>query len=348
VGGCHRYRDNQDEVNATLKPFDAYDIRSGQGYHVFLTPSLDLNLGGFSGEGNCPPKSSGIIFVDGDVLVSGVHDGKTTIVATGDIILDHEVQYEEHPSKFYKTAGSVRQSPHDIDMLGLFALGNIVIPNSFPQSTRPADCTIFSLNADRCAFYDDWSDPSGSASGLLIPRGKIDLVPVADDGNEEIHAVMVSFGHTDYGGKVADGNFTCGALDPRADPEKSNIQNFTTGIHATPRTADGLSRGAYWGGAWNEAGNSSGTLTVYGTMIQYVSGRVGYDHVSSGCTSGIGEDCHHMGHTLVVHYDSHLKYSIPPIPYYKSMQRGVPYGLAAWEIQGWERIDLDDIGNDVF
>ncbi len=348
VGGCTFYRNNQDAVSATLKPFDENDIRPTQGYDVFLTPSVGLNLGSFGGTGNCPSESSGIIFVDGDVLVSGVHDGKTTIVASGDIILDHEVQYEEHPSNFYTTAGSVRQNPHDIDMLGLFTLQNIVIPNSYPQSSRPADCAIFSLNADRCAFYDDWSDPSGSgsASGLFVPRGEIDLDPISDDGNEEIHAVMVSFGRI-CTGKVADGSIDCPAITPTA-AEITNIQNFNVGIYATPRTADGLPRGAFWGGTWNEMGNNSGRLTVYGSMIQYISGRVGYDHVSSSCTSGLGEDCRHMGHTLVVNYDSHLKYSIPAMPFYMGATRGIPYGLAAWEIQSWERIDLDDIGKDVF
>ncbi len=346
-GGCYAYRWNQ-ESNATLKPYENFDIAEGQGYYVFVTPSIGLKLSAFGTAGTCPGSSTGIIFVDGDVMVSGVHDGKTTIVATGDIILDHEVQYEEHPSTIHTTYDAPRTSPNDMDMLGLFALGNIVIPNSYPTpGSRPSDCPG-DIDLQRCVFYDDWSDPTGGGSGYFTGRGNIDEVFTNDTGDEEIHAVMISYG-LECTGNTSDGSISCPAIDPVNDNgDKARIQNFTIGIHAPPRTADGAPRGSYYGSGWNATGNDSGRLTVYGAMIQHVSGRVGYDHSSSTCTAGTGSGCRHMGHTLTLNYDSHLKYTLPPLPNYTSSVRGVPYGLAAWDIQTWKRINVEEIANEVF
>ncbi|MEX1184255.1 MAG: hypothetical protein WEF86_13565 [Gemmatimonadota bacterium] len=59
----------------------------------------------------------GVVFVDGDVAVSGTVRGRVTVAATGDIIIADDLRYSVDPS-----VGSCE------DIIGLFAGGDVVIP----------------------------------------------------------------------------------------------------------------------------------------------------------------------------------------------------------------------------
>ncbi|MCB9477301.1 MAG: hypothetical protein H6684_06090 [Deltaproteobacteria bacterium] len=316
-----------------------------QTFYYIFAPSLGSDRSTWSpGAGTCSGTSGGIIYVEGDVMVSGILDGKTTIVAAGDIILDHEVQYEEHPQIAMFSYGS----PNAIDMLGLFATGNIVIPNHIQSSTfqdpeanfasfvRPAH----TAESHQVPWGDDWSDPESVNLTDWEPTAKYDFVDVpGDDGNEEIHAVMVSFGRgaCTFSGSTA----TC------PDPTTAQIQDFQTGVYARPRT----SNGAAWGGDPAPAispltqfqTNDSGRLSIWGAIIQDYSGRLSYDHEDSTCITGSGSTCIQMGHRMLLTYDPRLKYTMPPTPYHVNAARVLPYGRAAWEIVSWEKIDAGDI-----
>src|SRR5690606_22795785 len=65
------------------------------------------------------PNFKGVIFVDGDVAVSGVLRGRITLAATGDIIIADDVKYATNPS-----AGTCE------DILGLFSGGDVVVANT--------------------------------------------------------------------------------------------------------------------------------------------------------------------------------------------------------------------------
>ncbi len=65
------------------------------------------------------PNFKGVIFVDGDVAVSGVLRGRVTLAATGDIIIADDVTYATNPG-----LGTCD------DILGLFSGNDIVIPNT--------------------------------------------------------------------------------------------------------------------------------------------------------------------------------------------------------------------------
>lgn len=65
------------------------------------------------------PSFKGVIYVNGDVAISGVLRGRVTVAATGNIIIADDVTYATNPS-----VGSC------VDILGLFAGGNIVLANT--------------------------------------------------------------------------------------------------------------------------------------------------------------------------------------------------------------------------
>ncbi|MBZ0271836.1 hypothetical protein K8I61_07345 [bacterium] len=330
-GKCYSLRRNEPGGGGvvTKKPaYDQYDIQNSSYY--FFTPSIGVSRGTWpDGNGTCSGTSSGIIYVHGDVLVEGIHDGKTTIVATGNIWLSHEVQYEEHPSRDIKNA----TSPNAIDMLGLFATGNVIIPNSYPSESA------YATPNRSMSFRDDWSDSTDGFGGF-VPTGNLDHPKMLyDDGNEEVHAVMVSFGHG-----------TCTTSGSNSDcpaPTTSALQNFQTGLYATPRTTTGLPGGAPYldpsSGTYSAAGNDSGILAIWGAVIQQYPGRVSFDHATSSGTNGTRATVRNLGHPLVINYDPHLKYTIPPAPYYVNASRGLPYGHAAWETVSWAEIEPSDV-----
>lgn len=65
------------------------------------------------------PSFKGVIFVDGDVAISGVLRGRVTVAATGNIVIADDITYATDPS-----VGTCE------DILGLFAGGNVVIANT--------------------------------------------------------------------------------------------------------------------------------------------------------------------------------------------------------------------------
>lgn len=342
-GKCYGVRRNDVGLYNMRPAYDPEDIHGD--FEFLFTPSAGLSRSTFPDAlGGCSGNSSGIIYVEGDVLVSGIVDGHVTIVATGNIILDHEVQYEEHP----KT--QIANTPNaPIDMLGLFATGNIIIPNSYPN-TLP-DPSIYLLPDKeplRYIFSDDWSDADTSVGTTLSGRGNFDhpYPGIADDGNEEIHAVMVSFGRQacTFSGVTA----TC------AEPTDAQLRNFRVGIYAQARTADRFWYSNqfydYAGAGFNSTGNDSGTLTIWGAMIQEWPGRVGYDHPTSSCTDGVGSNCRHMGHDMVLYHDARLKWQLPANPWHMTQNPNgsIPFGNASWDVVEWENIDPSEAASEVW
>jgi hypothetical protein len=65
------------------------------------------------------PSFKGVIYVDGDVAVSGVVRGRVTVAATGNIVIADDITYATNVA-----AGTCE------DILGLFAGGNVVISNT--------------------------------------------------------------------------------------------------------------------------------------------------------------------------------------------------------------------------
>lgn len=332
--GCYDSRDNV-SGSPTYGPYDPNDIPGT--YYFFYVPSQgraqnSTCLGGGGGNYN------GIINVEGDVMVSGIVDGKVTIVANGNIIADHEIEYEESPSS--NVDGSSHSSVDDIDMLGLFATGNIIIPNSRAKALT---------HSWRGVYDDDWSDAENGEKAF-IPTAKYDSMPLTDDnGTEDIHAVMVSFGYGPCSG-------TAGSLSCTTLPTAAQIRNFQVGLYATPRTSTGLPAGdpcCFEGGSWtwNDMGNDSGTLRIVGAVIQNIPGRVGYDFhnggshwANSSCTDGgAGGTCNFIGHRLELVYDKHLNYTAPAMPGAQSTSRYIPYGRALYDIVSWREINASAI-----
>jgi len=313
------------------KPFyDAEDIEGT--YYYIVVPSVNSPFPS-TGSGDCSGTGNGIIYVQGDVMVEGIVDGKVTIVAAGNIYLSHEVQYEEKPVRRM----SSYSSPDDIDMLGLFATGNIIIPThqvSFTDDQRPSP--------DRSTPYlDDWTDPPSTYPGFQ-GTGQLDHPAMEnDDGNEEINAVMVSFGY----GKCT---FT-GSTASCAAPDATAIRDFRVGLYSLPLTHNG---NAWTGVPYHPTSgyypehNDAGTLTIWGALIQNYPGRVSFDHSSSTCEGGYGPACRNLGHKLVIKYDDHLKYTLPAHPYQISANKGIPYGQAAWTITEWQKIKDDEVGKE--
>jgi hypothetical protein len=203
---------------------------------------------------------SGIIFVEGDLIISGVMKGQLTFVATGDIYLDHEIQYETHPDVVPDMNSYI--NPIEPDMIALIAMGNIVIPNS-PPYTNPA----VNSNLMRTYWKDDWSDADNSLHDKFFPGagmwdhltnpGAPGLVEplYSDDGNEEIHGVYMTMGQscsqTAYGRSAAvtcyepeNGSYTDAARRKFADNysettnpiELRDVKQFRTGLYAQART----------------------------------------------------------------------------------------------------------------
>lgn len=342
-GKCYTVHHNTPTLFNMKPTYDEEDIENDA--YLFFTPvgGVDRSSYALDGSGSCSGTSSGIIFVDGDVLVSGIVDGFVTIAATGNIILDHEVQYEQHPGD---RSAQTFLSASDMDMLGLFATGNIIIPNSYPDTLpNPNSFTLPDKEPLRYVYSDDWSDADTEVGTTLAGRGHFDHPEpgFADDGNEEIHAVMVSFGRTTT---AIDGSGNATVIDPT----DSMIRNFEVGVYAQARTSDGIwySNNFYdaSGTGWSSLGNDSGKLTIWGAVIQEWPGRLSYDHPTSSCTNGVGANCRHMGHDMVLYHDNRLDVTLPAHPALNTSGGAIPYGMASWDIAEWETIDASEISDE--
>lgn len=338
-GECYEERKNTNSTS-TYGPYDSNDIPTA--YDFIPVPSRGLTKPGFcSGSGYT---YNGVIFVEGDVIVSGILDGQVTIVATGNIWLDHEVEYENHPTDILITDYA---DPREPDILGLFATGNVIIPNSYPEDDRVG--IVDSDVLRNHPWRDDWSDPHNPNMELTFPTaGGQDTIIVSDDtGDEDIHAVILSYAHQPC--SSSGGSYNC------TEPQADDIRFFRTGLYATPRTLRSAFRTearpgdqAYDGFGFNlEGGNDSGQLTIIGAVIQNIPGRLSYDYVSSSyaslnatCTGGSGNACHRIGFSKVSYlHDPRLKYMMPPYPRQQSSNNVTPYGHAVWDIISWEEID---------
>ncbi len=239
-------------------------------------------------------------------------------------------------------------SLEDVDLLGLFATGNIIIPNSMPQKV---------IN-EPYAYTDDWSDSEVEVNSvkygtkLFAPTGIFDQRPFEmpeDNGSEDIHAVMVSFGKGPCSG--FDGDATC--LEPTAD----DIREFRTGLYAMPRTSNMRPNGTPFsltGGVWTDVGNDSGTIRIVGALIQNIPGRVGYDYsgsagwANSTCTEGGGDgNCNFIGHRMELFYDDRLNYTAPVTPRAVGTNQYLPYGRASYDILSWEEMRNRDIDTEM-
>lgn len=282
-----------------------------------LVPDFGKTCAQLGGQGSFnTTQASGIIYVDGDVIVSGVVDGRISIFATGDIILDHEIEYEKDPLKY-------PDDLNDVDMLGLFARGDVIIPHNSAMEypTHPT-----------WTYADDWSDPL-LGDGNFAPQGWFDsgdartsnyvVGPLLDDdGSEDLHAIVHAAG---YECKYpTSGGADCREwTDPTLRDRKAQARkDMRVGFYAMPKTL-GVISGTTWADIWTKAGdpagkpflrlagneyrfhnmaNQSGPLRMVGAVIQDYPGRVGYDYytgvanlswggknviVNSSCTDGI-------------------------------------------------------------
>jgi hypothetical protein len=358
--GCYAKRENNktvspsppydDQFEQTFGVYDQYDIQTsgfGTTFTFMYTPSLGENVPAATGTMNCADEGAeygGIIYIEGNVLVSGIVDGKVSIVAAGDIILDHEIELERSP--FTPVIDANYNTAEEIDMLGLFATGDIIIPNSRPLKVGTGQLSRI--------YNDDWSDAE-DGEDVFAPTGQSDTPKLEDDdGTEDIQAVMVSFGRRSCtapsGGGYTGGDLDCEELDLLDATDISDIRNFKVGIYAEPRTVDGLAAGEPFGtNTWNDPGNDSGTLRIIGALIQSIPGRFGYDYsstsynwASSTCSNGgtyAADGCSFIGHNMELIYDPHLKFTAPAMPIGSSDLNGVWYGRASYEVISWEQIE---------
>jgi len=332
AASCNGYRANDGTYDENgggsgdVAPADVDDIA----FNYIVVPSRGMGCPGSSGS-----SYNGIIFVNGDVLVSGVLDGQVTIAAAGNIILDHEIEYENHPVHVGRITDYANlQEP---DMLGLFATGNVIVPNSCPLETPSG--------VYEGMYLDDWSDPTytDGTANKFRPTGYNDKswYNLNDDGNEDIHAVILSYG---YQPCTSSGNtYTCTA------PSNSDIVQFRTGFYARPRTCvtdriSGEIQDPPYGtsGFDHTGGNSSGLLRIVGSVVQNIPGRVAWDYPSSDANCGNDHSCDRIGFSSVDYfYDRRLENLFPPVPAFASNNYKLPYGYAAYDIISWEEISVN-------
>ncbi|HEX7051060.1 MAG TPA: hypothetical protein VF188_12705 [Longimicrobiales bacterium] len=74
------------------------------------------------------PEFKGVIYVDGDVAISGVLRGHVTLAATGDIIIADDLTYATLPGSADRNCTD--DDDANDDMLGLFAGGDVVIADN--------------------------------------------------------------------------------------------------------------------------------------------------------------------------------------------------------------------------
>lgn len=318
------------------------------GYDYMYVPSRGLSTAG-SGSG-CGGTYNGVIVVEGDVIVSGILDAQLTIVASGDIYLDHEIEYENNPMEIKIHDYANMEEP---DILGLFAGGNVILPNSYPDESYIYRLPIDYWSVNR-PWRDDWSDPHNPLDALRYARIGFNDDPASiydDVGDEDIHAVILSYGQNCT---VNGASWSC------TPPLANSVKQFRVGFHATPRTKSptswvtrpNIEDPAYPAGGLGfdmDGGNDSGWLTVVGAVIQNIPGRLAYDYYRTGsnqsstCTTGHGTGCHRTGFSKVSYFqDPRLKYMLPPYPRDMRNASGAnlfsSYGFAAWEIISWEEL----------
>jgi hypothetical protein len=106
--------------------YNAFTPNDGKGEWLRWTGPIDSRLNGrddreylFPITRALNPNFKGVVFVDGDVAVSGVLRGRVTLAATGDIIIADDLSYATDPA--LRTCA---------DILGLFAGQDVVISNT--------------------------------------------------------------------------------------------------------------------------------------------------------------------------------------------------------------------------
>ena len=103
------------------------------------------------------PAFRGVIYVSGDVVVSGTVRGRLTLAATGDIIIGDDLVYETDPG-----SGSCE------DMLGLFAGGRIIVADNTVNAPQyPVGSTTYH-------DFDDTDDEYIHASILALDRFEVE------------------------------------------------------------------------------------------------------------------------------------------------------------------------------
>ena len=123
------------------------------------------------------PDFKGVIFVDGDVAISGTVRGRVTLAATGNIIIADDIEYVTNPSQ-----GTCE------DILGLFSRNDIVISNTPLNAPWKAKSTasyttyddskdewihafVLALNQFWVEDYDKGSDRHEPCDGTAWGRG---------------------------------------------------------------------------------------------------------------------------------------------------------------------------------
>lgn len=126
---------------------------------------------------NLNPDFKGVVFVEGDVAVSGKLRGSVTLAATGEIVVADDVTYATDPG-----AGSC------VDMLGLFAGEDVVVADNTlnsPISGGPGNsyrtyddtgdefihAVVLTLNQFTVANYDDGSETDEHCESTVWGRG---------------------------------------------------------------------------------------------------------------------------------------------------------------------------------
>ena len=106
--------------------YNAFTPNDGKGEWLRWTGPIDPRLSGrddreylFPITRALNPNFKGVVFVDGDVAVSGVLRGRVTLAATGDIIIADDLSYATNPA--LRTCA---------DILGLFAGQDVVVANT--------------------------------------------------------------------------------------------------------------------------------------------------------------------------------------------------------------------------
>lgn len=154
------------EIYVEIKPGASGD---NDGYAIIST-------GGFIGGTGVTQKDSmalsdfgnTVIFSTQNIHVKGKLDGRLTIGSNQNIILDGGVLYERPPgASGTKWDDAVNTTK---DMLGLVALNNVVIPNTYPDADISIDAAIYAGNSFQS---DNYNKDLGYPAKRINLRGSI-------------------------------------------------------------------------------------------------------------------------------------------------------------------------------
>ena len=123
------------------------------------------------------PSFKGVVYVEGNVALSGVLRGRITLAASGDIVFADDVRYATNPG-----AGTCN------DALGVFAGGNVIVAdNNLNAPVRPAsgwdyrtyddtkdeffDAVVLTLNIFTVENYNSGSSNDQACEGKIWGRG---------------------------------------------------------------------------------------------------------------------------------------------------------------------------------